>query len=95
MAYEKIKKDGTENEVTNVTEDKAFNHAMNEVFLNKKQKTEFIHKFAVPLMVEQFNLEELAFKFAICEINEKPNVKHEFIEYFYSGNWIRVEEDEE
>lgn len=93
MFYEKIKREQTENEVVRVDEPYAFGYALNDITNSKMSKEDFIHKFAVPLMVETLTLEEFAFNYAINEILSKANVKEEFIEWFYSGNWIKVEED--
>lgn len=95
MVYEKIKKDGTENEVTRVKEAYAFGYALNDITNNLTTKEEFIHKFAVPLMVETLKLEEFAFNYAMNEILSKANVEHEFVEWFFSGNWMEIKEDTE
>lgn len=58
MIYEKIKKDGTENEVTRVDESDAFDYALQ------------------------------------CVQNNDEDRK-EFVEWFFSGNWMEVEEDED
>lgn len=93
MFYEKIKKDGMENEVVRVKESDAFDYALNDITTNRISKKEFIYKFAVPLMVETLKLEEFAFNYVINEILSKANVKQEFIEWFYSGNWIKEKEN--
>lgn len=83
------------NEGKKVEEPYAFGYAYNEVITNKRTRADFILKFAIPCMVEDLNLEEFAFNYAIMQILSHENVKHEFIEYFFSGNWIKVEDETE
>lgn len=37
----------------------------------------------------------MALGYALSRVLEDENQKQEFIEWFYSGNWVKVEEDED
>ena len=39
--------------------------------------------------------EDMALGYALSRVLEDENQKQEFIEWFYSGNWIKVEEEED
>ena len=81
------------NEGKKVAEPYAFGYAYNEVMTNEKEKTDFIHRFAIPYMVDALKLEDFAFNYVILQILSQENVKHEFVEWFYSGNWIKVDDE--
>ena len=37
--------------------------------------------------------EEQAFAYALCRVMDNPEEKKEFIDWFYSGNWLKEEEE--
>lgn len=39
--------------------------------------------------------EKQAFSYALCRVIDNPEERNEFIQWFYSGNWIKEETESE
>ena len=51
--------------------------------------------FFEELSTKEVVKEEDAYAYALDQITNNEKEKQEFIEWFFSGNWIKVKEDEE
>ena len=70
-----------------VYEDEALNYAIINTFSKPEMYNEFLNKFCWELGAKK-EIEDLFIK-------RDPNVLKEFVEWFFSGNWIEEDEEEE